>query len=500
MIEILFFILLSRLSGSSIEEMPIADESRLRHLADIELQNGAEILAFDPASDSLFVTGHAGLSVLDLSDPGSPNVINAQVFSNTEEWEPTSVAIDPKGRGFAAIAWIPSPIDRVPGIVQIVDTTTHRAVWQMSVGYHPDCVAFTPDGMRLVFANECEIGGTDLPGGITIIELDGIDESADFQGLNDALSFGFSQEYLDEGVDLTLIRGPRDAAQREIGIEPEYLATTNDGVWVSLQENNALGYFDFASSKWTMIRSLGSFVHAFDASDSDGIHLAANTGIRLLAQPDTIARFKDEHGNAYLLLANEGEQGDSHRVRLDEAIEDGLIDLGALRVLDALNAGDAKRRLGGLRISSIDGDVDGDGDIDQPMAFGGRNIAVVDPKSGEIIWDSGSHIEELVAERWPERFNADDSRSTKSGPEPEGLAIGVMYGRTFGFVGLERIGAVLMYDLSDPRDVRFVDAIALSEGSSPEGLCVFSKDEKHYLAVASEQVERLTIFEIAPAQ
>lgn len=492
----ILFILWVLLSGSQQRADRDAVDMRLRHLTDMPIENGAEILAYDDASAQIFVTGHSGLSVLDLSDPEAPVLVYEHVFSSTESWEPTSVAIDPMGRGFAAISWIPAPIDRVPGVVQIVDTATHRVVWQMGAGYHPDCIAFTPNGERLLVANECEPGATDLAGGITLIALDGIERATDFQGRNDAQSFGFSEEHLGDGVDLTGIRAPSGERQRELSIEPEYLAATNEGVWVSLQENNALGYFDFSELRWTRIRPLGAFDHAFDGSDADGIRLGYSTGIGLLAQPDTIAHFDDARGGSYLLLANEGEQGDRFRIKLADAIEQGLVDPNALRVLDALNGGDARSKLGELRISSIDGDLDGDGDIDHPMAFGGRNIAIIDAQSGDSIWDSGAQIEQLVAERWPDRFNDGDSRSTKSGPEPEGLAIAHIDGRIFGFVGLERIGAVLMYELTEPSEARFVDAFALREGSSPEGLCVFTKDGKHYLAVASEKIEMLTIFEI----
>lgn len=469
----------------------------LQQVADLAVERGAEILAFDGHACALYVIGGDGLSVFGLTDPQTPRLIASMGFSTTERWEPTSVAVDPIGRGFAAVTWIPSPSDTVPGMLQLIDTEHHRVVWQIPIGYHPDCVMFTPDGSRLLIANECEPASMDRAGGITIVDLQDIQTAQDFKKASDPVFYGFSPEYLGDGVDLAVLRDRSGGgSQPEMDIEPEYLAATADGVWVTLQENNAVGYFDFVERKWTRLIELGSFAHNFDSVDDDGINILPRPGVRLLAEPDTVEFFEAGDGRGYLLLANEGEQGDRSRIRLSDAIREGRFDQGAHAILDALYGGDAESQLGRLWISSIDGDLDGDGDIDQPIVLGGRNIAVLDTQSGELVWDSGSQIEEITAERWPEQFNAGDSRSSKSGPEPEGLAIGSIDGRTYGFVGLERARAVMMYDLSDPANAVFLDAAALGEGYSPEGLAFLIIGERHYLAVASELANRLTLFEI----
>ncbi|MCA9304526.1 MAG: hypothetical protein KC996_10425 [Phycisphaerales bacterium] len=461
------------------------------------MELGAEILAFDDRSSELYVIGSGGLSVLDLADPRAPRLVTSWGFSVTEPWEPTSVAVDPLGRGIVAATWIPSPSDSVPGVLQLIDSDRHRVVWETPIGYHPDCVMFTPDGSRLVVANECEPASTDRAGGITIVDLHAVRSSEDLQGVGTEF-YGFTPESLGEGVDLMALRQrDSDPLRPELDIEPEYLAATEEGVWVTLQENNAVGYFDFGEEKWTRLIGLGSFEHDFDSSDEDGINIGRRPGVRLLAEPDTVEYFEGSDGRGYLLLANEGEQGDQCRMRLSDAIADGRFDHRARLILDAMYGGDAEAALGGLWISSIDGDLDEDGDIDQPMALGGRNIAILDTQSGALVWDSGSQIEEITAHRWPDQFNAGDSRSNKSGPEPEGLAIGVVDGRTYGFVGLERARAVLMYDLTNPSNAEFVDAVPLGEGYSPEGLAFMTLGNRHYLAVASELANRLTLFEIA---
>ena len=43
-----------------------------------------------------------------------------------------------------------------------------------------------------------------------------------------------------------------------------------------------------------------------------------------------------------------------------------------------------------------------------------------------------------------------DARSDAKGPESEGVAVGSVGGVPYAFVGLERVGGVMVWDLSDP--------------------------------------------------
>lgn len=45
------------------------------------------------------------------------------------------------------------------------------------------------------------------------------------------------------------------------------------------------------------------------------------------------------------------------------------------------------------------------------------------------------------------------------GPEPEGIAVGEIDGRSYAFVGLERIGGVMVYDITEPAATQFVKYI-----------------------------------------
>ncbi len=60
-------------------------------------------------------------------------------------------------------------------------------------------------------------------------------------------------------------------------------------------------------------------------------------------------------------------------------------------------------------------------------------------------------------------FNDDspdrDGRSDASGPENEGVVTGTIGEREFAFIGLERVGGIMMYEVSNPRQPRFIDYI-----------------------------------------
>ncbi|MCB0018743.1 MAG: hypothetical protein KDE09_13210, partial [Anaerolineales bacterium] len=44
-----------------------------------------------------------------------------------------------------------------------------------------------------------------------------------------------------------------------------------------------------------------------------------------------------------------------------------------------------------------------------------------------------------------------DTRSDNKGPEPEALTTGVIAGHTYAFIGLERIGGIMVYDVTVPQ-------------------------------------------------
>ena len=126
---------------------------------------------------------------------------------------------------------------------------------------------------------------------------------------------------------------------------------------------------------------------------------------------------------------------------------------------------------------------------------------------GTLIFDSGDQLEQKIAALFPDLFNSDgttatfNTRSDNKGPEPEGVAIGKVAGRTYAFIGLERSGGVMTYDISDPYRPFFVDYVNASPlDVSPEGVMFINEEDspngKPLLVVSHEISNTTTIFEV----
>ncbi|KZN22465.1 hypothetical protein A4G99_19845 [Haladaptatus sp. R4] len=106
------------------------------------------------------------------------------------------------------------------------------------------------------------------------------------------------------------------------------------------------------------------------------------------------------------------------------------------------------------------GDVDGDGKFEEIYVFGGRSFSIWN-EEGKLVYDSGSEFARIIARQYPDHFNTDndendpDSRSDNKGPEPD-VDVGVVDGRTYAFIGLERMGGIMVYDVSNPQNAEFV--------------------------------------------
>lgn len=118
-------------------------------------------------------------------------------------------------------------------------------------------------------------------------------------------------------------------------------------------------------------------------------------------------------------------------------------------------------QLGRLTVTTTAG-LRADGSCYETLyAFGGRSFSIFDT-DGDGVFDSGSQFEEITAEAVPDFFNSDnaenrfDNRSDNKGPEPEGVTIGRIDDRTYAFIGLERVGGVMVYDITDPGNAQYV--------------------------------------------
>ena len=110
------------------------------------------------------------------------------------------------------------------------------------------------------------------------------------------------------------------------------------------------------------------------------------------------------------------------------------------------------------------GDMDNNGELDTPVAYGARSFSIWD-QNGNVIYDSGDDMEVITAALYGANFNntddenAPDDRSENKGPEPEAVTVGMIDDKQYAFIGLERTGGVMVYDVTNPFAVSFVDYV-----------------------------------------
>lgn len=477
--------------------------------------SAAEIVAYDADSQRLFVVNaQAGqVDILDISNPVAPTQVGTIEAATAEEGaEINSVAV----RGGLVAAAVQAPNKQDPGSVEFFDATGEPVGVPVEVGALPDMLTFTPDGTKVVVANEGEPSGycdddVDPEGSVSIVDpVARTVATAGFAAYN-----GMEGDLREAGVR---IFGPGATVAQDL--EPEYVAIDADSTtaWVSLQENNAFAIVDLASATVTDIAPLGLKDHSqpghgLDASDrDDGINIA-NWPVNGMYMPDAIDAY--EHGGqTYIVSANEGDAREYDCYAEESRVKDLEDDSGyTLPGFDADIAED--ENLGRLTVTTA---YYGDpGPVDELYSFGARSFSIWDT-DGEQVFDSGDQFEQITAALLPEDFNSNndendsfESRSDNKGPEPEGVEIGEAYGKTYAFIGLERIGGVMVYDITTPKNPFFVTYVnnrkfrvdAESPAASdlgPEGLTFIpaadSPNGTPLLVVGNEVSGSTTIYEI----
>ncbi len=456
-------------------------EIKMTLLYGLSKTNGAragsgEILAYSTHEHTVLSTLSGsdifGVQVLELHTDGSVKergTINFNtVFGSLADIHgASSTAIDPQGRGFGAVSLIPIQNGKIPGKVGFFDYRKNHlsAIIALDVGFHPDQVKFSQDGSSLYVVNEGEFtvgGNQDAPGSISIIDLSGITKAADLISLNNnhVKTYDFQAANLAKALKLNIRINDLTTTLPYRHIEPEYLDVIDNQLYVSLQENNAIAVFDLQLKKWVKIYSLETITQTIDASDKDG-GAFIDDQVTGLPMPDNLVIYQQK-GKKYLITANEGDaradKGD--RVRVKD-IAHHKIDPAVKAKLNTIYGNfAAKKSLGRLSISAIDGDIDRDGKIEQLTMFGTRSFSVWDAESGKLIADSGS-LETILLSLDPTKHNINnlicdfDKRSPKKGPEPEALALGNLNGKAIVFIGLERQNGILAYDISNPKSLKF---------------------------------------------
>lgn len=434
--------------------------------------SAAEIVAFH--GDRLYVVNaQAGVvDVLDASDPTQP----VKLYEIAGTGVANSLAVRADGLGVVAFE---APVKTDPGTLVFFDADADAAavLGSVTVGALPDNVAISADGAHAVVANEGEPAddfSIDPEGSVGVVALPAAKAAPTQEAVRTADFHAFEAGGTRTLHEDVRVFGPRphgDDLPVSRNLEPEYIAIDGTTAYAALQEANAVAVVDIASATVTDIWPLGFKDHGLagngiDPSDRDPqgastIDIRTYEGLFGVYMPDGIGAYQSG-GSTYLVTANEGdarEWGDyAEALRVKDLAKDGP---GAVCADSPLAPFLKDRDLGRLNVTTELGFDAEAGCFDELYAFGARSFSIW-TTDGTQVFDSGDALERITAAAAPEFFNSNHSesnfegRSDDKGPEPENLAIGTVNGKTYVFVGLERVGGVAVFDISDPAASRFV--------------------------------------------
>ena len=422
-------------------------------------EGAAEIATFDPVTNRVFFMNgeNRRIDVLDISDPARPEALEPLKFG-TYGNEANSVACF---RGLLAVAV--EMDDRThPGAI-LLYRTDGTFLYDFLAGSLPDAVEFSPDGKYIMAASEGEPSDdyqNDPEGSLTLIEIGGYEEDFENAPITQIRFNGLKKADLDSSVR---VFGPNASIAQDL--EPEFIAFSEDSghAFVTLQENNALAKIDLETKSVVAVYGLGFKDHSkpgngFDASDKSGQIEILPQPVKGMYQPDAIASLT-VGGKEYLVTANEGDARDYEGFSEEARVADLKLDPAAFPDAATLQL---PENLGRLKTTTTMGDTDQDGDFDEIYSYGARSFSVWDA-DGNLVFDSGDFIERTLAEMDPDHFNSNnddnDSRKARSddkGPEPEGVTVGWIDAKPYLFLGLERMGGIMVFGMSDPASPKFL--------------------------------------------
>lgn len=364
-------------------------------------------------------------------------------------------------------------------------TGTGSFVKAVAVGALPDMLTFTPDGTKVLVANEGEPDtdyNADPEGSISVISLTAgvpadvtqtINLTSDMVFSSDLLS---ASDYDTDAKRRALLQaagvkfaGPAGTTVAQ-DLEPEYITVAADSkkAWVSLQEANAIGIIDLDAMsievKALGLKDWGQYL--IDYTNEDKVaSFRKLPNVYGLYQPDSIASYQ-WNGATFIVSANEGDSRDwnaySEDIRAADIIDPDKLNKTFNTELQALyDATGGDDGLGRLKVTAALVDPDNDGIVDKLYAYGARSFSIWDQNLNQV-YDSGDDFGRISAAILGNNFNSahtenkGDNRSDDKGGEPEAIEVGTIEGRTYAFIAQERSGDLFIYDVTNPFHASFV--------------------------------------------
>ncbi|WP_445766238.1 choice-of-anchor I family protein [Rheinheimera sp.] len=472
-------------------------------------KSAAEIVQFHKASNSAFAINAAEnrievISLANLPIAAVGNGITDDSLSSVPFTFPDSVTVKNSDGTDVTVALgeansiaiygdmlaiaVAAPLKTDNGAVlfySLSSTGTGSFIKAVAAGALPDMLTFTPDGSKVLVANEGEPDtdyNADPEGSISLISLtDGVPADV-ATSINLTTDMAFSSDLLsasDYDTDAkrrallqaagVKFAGPAGTTVAQ-DLEPEYITVAADSkkAWVSLQEANAIGIIDLTDMT-IEIKALGMKdwgQYLIDVSNEDEVaSFRKLPNVYGLYQPDSIASYQ-WNGATFIVSANEGDSRDwdaySEDIRAADIIDPDELNKTFSTELQALyDATGGDDGLGRLKVTAALVDPDNDGVVEKLYAYGARSFSIWD-QNVNMVFDSGDDFGRISAAILGNNFNSahtenkGDNRSDDKGGEPEAIDVGTIEGRTYAFIAQERSGDLFIYDVTNPFQTSFV--------------------------------------------
>jgi DNA-binding beta-propeller fold protein YncE len=539
--------------------------------------SSAEIVSYDSCSDRLYVVNSqaASIDVLALSvnssAPSKVGTIDLSLAATSAGIEIGAANSVSAKQGLVAVA-IEAAVKQDSGLIALYRSDDLSLLATYPAGALPDMVTLSSDGQTILTANEGEPSGdylNDPEGSVTIVDISkGFTDQAEVKQVL-FTEFNEGESRHSELTNNVRTAGP-DGTSVAQDLEPEYMALNSDNTkaYVALQENNAMAIIDIATAGVDTIKGLGekswneASGNTLDASNKDnGVgEFASYEKLVGLYMPDTIASFSID-GASYIISANEGDgreyiyastqqacddakhswDGDEYEAggddedatKYDTEIDDCISFTDEQRGKNIVDLVDASHPLKAalddnnqLKRIKIVADKESYSAEDNIVIFGGRSFSIWDEQA-ELVYDSGDDIAQRVFAIDSNNFNATndnnqsaDNRSDDKGTEPEAVEVAEINGKHYAFIGLERQGGIIVYDVSIPaapvyqsyinnRDFSQPVCTLVDEGDcdndtynsaagdlGPESIDYFTRLGQHFIAVGNEVSGTTTVYKV----
>lgn len=504
-------------------------------------EGSGEIATFHPGSKRIFATNGVknSIDIFDISNVAAPKKVGSLSLSPYGN-DVTSVAA---GRDVVVAAVLVTETFSATGApstpngkLVVFDTNGKVLSSPDILGVLPDSVTFAPNGTTALVAIEGQpvcakddpattakedtdySKASDPEGGVSIVDLTNpaapVVKFAGFKQFNVA-------QMKAKGIAVSSV--VNNVAK---DFEPEFItAVDNKYAYVTIQEANAIGKLDIeAASFESVTRAFESklSVTARDTSDRDsGAGPRNYANVVGASQPDAIASFKVGSGH-YFVTANEGDAREYTCLNDDQRGSSLKVDTRRFPNWSALSASAA---LGRAKVNPTIGDRDGDGDIDTIHLRGSNSMTMY--RNGIALWDSGELLDQIQIKAFgvaningSHSLSSDKStmnyvgqdRSDDKGSEPEGVAVGMVGNTRVAILGLERMTALAVFDITQPRSPVFQEWLQMLPAKatpakdvkhwSPEGIVFVSADKspsgKALIITSYELSGSISIHQIEP--